>query len=410
METLKTKLKYLVINYIKYDGITATFAVVVILGIYISQRKTENIIDWTIFSSIVVTLALAILSSVVKKILMNHLEDSNKLTEDYDALTRKYMGEMVAYDNSCVKQENKKKIESKHVKVTIPVIQVCELSGHTICIRDTKKEYELPELIQSHFDEIFTAHSTSDVFNQVNIRVDDWKESNGDFVICTSRTTFFNSLVTNRAMDYKWSNGVCVRDMLECGPQLHTLKESLLSNHLGFNGFIESVDNYILFVKRKSTMSLGKRLYESSVGASLGTKDALNEYGIFTTEGLQKGILKALKDELEISGLAIDNFSLEKNMISAYRELVEGGKPQLLFYVHSSWTKAFIEKNYAQKKHLSQLIWWMKVRKTFLWIPKSELKYIGILPDGIIYRGKKYRMMPTVTASVVMLMKYLGKK
>ena len=225
METLKTKLKYLVINYIKYDGITATFAVVVILGIYISQRKTENIIDWTIFSSIVVTLALAILSSVVKKILMNHLEDSNKLTEDYDALTRKYMGEMVAYDNSCVKQENKKKIESKHVKVTIPVIQVCELSGNTICIRDTKKEYELPELIQSHFDEIFTAHSTSDVFNQVNIRV----------------------------------------------------------------------DNYILFVKRKSTMSLGKRLYESSVGASLGTKDALNEYGIFTTEGLQKGILKHLK-------------------------------------------------------------------------------------------------------------------
>ena len=51
----------------------------------------------------------------------------------------------------------------------------------------------------------------------------------------------------------------------------------------------------------------------------------------------------------------------------------------------------------------------MKVRKTFLWIPKSELKYIGILPDGIIYRGKKYRMMPTVTASVVMLMKYLEK-
>lgn len=43
-------------------------------------------------------------------------------------------------------------------------------------------------------------------------------------------------------MDYVLSNGASVRKMLEGGPVIHSLKGSSLSNHLGFNGFIETSD------------------------------------------------------------------------------------------------------------------------------------------------------------------------
>lgn len=49
------------------------------------------------------------------------------------------------------------------------------------------------------------AHEFSDVYNQLNIRLDDYDfvESQNRLKLVTSRTTYFDSLVTNRAMDYK---------------------------------------------------------------------------------------------------------------------------------------------------------------------------------------------------------------
>ena len=77
-----------------------------------------------------------------------------------------------------------------------------------------------------------------------------WGDDN-TFKFVTGRTTYYNSLVTNRAMDYSLTDGISVRELLECGPMVHSLKNSSLSNHLGFNGFVESSDGSIMLVYRK---------------------------------------------------------------------------------------------------------------------------------------------------------------
>lgn len=52
----------------------------------------------------------------------------------------------------------------------------------------------------NHYDELISSHTHSFVYNQLNIRVDSWKTKNDIFEINTSRTIYFNTLVTNRAV------------------------------------------------------------------------------------------------------------------------------------------------------------------------------------------------------------------
>ena len=69
--------------------------------------------------------------------------------------------------------------------------------------------------------------------------------------------------------------------------------------------------------------------------------------------------LKIKKEELE------EEFSVRKHLIAAYRDIVEGGKPQLLFYVRSSLTKERIEQNFfAEVKKFCSILSLVKVERT----------------------------------------------
>lgn len=412
------KLKKKFYNFVKYEGMTAAIAAMVIVGVFVCQNAVGEqditVIDWTMFTSIVIALLLNSFSKICQAVLLNRLEDSAKLTSDYKKLVSKYSDDVIVYDNCSASQENLQKLRKKHdLKIQIPVICEYKLENCMIEIQDSTVRYQLPDTIGSHFDELFAAHSTSQVYNQLNIRVDDWNCKNGKFMIKSSRTTYFDSLVTNRAMDFQCGNGLTVRELFEFGPYLHPLKESCLSNHIGFNGFIESSDGYIVFVKRGGKLSIGKRTYGNSIGASLKAKYALNSAGEFTEAGLINGILHEIKDELKIPKEALETFSFTEHLIAAYRDLVEGGKPQLLFFIRSCWTKNRITHNFISvKRNLdkSKKNRLLEDGKKLLWIPTKELVQIGILPDMIIYHGKSYRMMPSASASVVMLLEYLKKE
>lgn len=415
---MKEKIKKIIYEFIRYDGITASIAAMVILVVFFKKSLVDNqqitIIDWTMFTSIVFALVLNSFSKILKKILMNRLEDSAKLTRDYEKLTSKYEKNkinMIVYNNAFASQDNLRKLRrNQELQICIPVICECKLKDYTIDIKDLASRYKLPDIVQEHFDELITAHSTSKVYNQLNIRVDDWKYENKKFIIKTSRTTYFDSLVTNRAMDFRWSNGLTIREQFEFGPYINTLKESCLSNHLGFNGFVKSSDNYIMFVKRGKKISIGKGTYGNSVNASLKTKYALNNDGEFTKSGLINGILHEINDELKIPKSALEEFSINKHLIAAYRDILEGGKPQLLFFIHSHWNKKkieenfFIEKKKVKKRSKLELL---EDGDKFLWIPLKEIKQMCIMPDMIIHQGKSYQMMPSATASIVMLIEYL---
>lgn len=279
---------------------------------------------------------------------------------------------------------------------------------------DDSYDYQLPEEVDQRFDEIFAAHMTSKIYNQVSIRIQDWHmdtEDNKKFVVKTGRTTYFKSMVTNRAMDYRWKNGLTIREMYECGPYLNPLKKSSLSNHIGFNGFLESQDGYVVFVKRKDNLSIGKRTYGNSVGAALKAKYALNEAGKVDEAGLVRGIVKEVEDELKITEKEFEGLSIN-NIIAAYRDLVEGGKPQFLVVAKSILSKQQIEDNFIERCKDSNKAVKDEVLEDgdkLLWIKKEELEKICILPNGMIYQGIEYPMMLSAVASLVMYINYLKK-
>lgn len=411
------KIRKVAYQFIKYDGIPTVIAVAVILVLILLQRSKKEpieIVDWTIFSSIVVASILNNFSKRISFFWMNKLEDSSKLTQDYLELTTKYKNNMITYDNSFASQENQKKMkEGDKGEICIPVICEHKLRGCAIEIEDSITRYKLPEIVYAHFDELFEAHATSEVYNQLTIRVDDWKCEKSVFTMKTSRTTFFDSLVTNRAMDFQWDNKMTIREQFEMGPYLQNLKDSSLSNHIGFNGFVESLDGYFIFVKQRKEQSIGKRTYGNSVGAILKTKYALNRRGEFTKDGFIKGILHGIKDELKIPEEALEQFSIEKHLIAAYRDIVEGGKPQFLFFIHSYWTKAEIIQNFKDKvKKENKKIKRHRAEdgKKLLFIHREEISRMCILPDRMIYRRKAYSMMPSAAASLVLMIEYLKER
>lgn len=152
---------------------------------------------------------------------------------------------------------------------------------------ETANVYKQPSWVSSHSDALFAAHSHSEIYNQQNFRVDDISWNKNNVKIYLSKTTYLDSLITNRACDYE-INGVSVRELYEPGPVLHDLKDSQLSNHLGYNGMVETSDHKFIFIKRHKKVSIAKRPFNSRLDKSKlidnvfkplpDLKDALRRY------------------------------------------------------------------------------------------------------------------------------------
>ena len=99
------------------------------------------------------------------------------------------------------------------------------------------------------------------------------------------------------------------------------------------------------------------------------------------------------------------------SIFAFYRDIVEGGKPQFLFYYKVDLTFEEIEKNFNKLLRKDR-----KKKKTFttdgkklIPIGVDELKDIKLTAGSLtMTNGKKYKMMPSAVASVEMLKTYLG--
>ena len=297
----------------------------------------DNIFSGSIFA------ILCFLFLGVEKRIKNHYEDAEKLRQDYDVLSQKYI------KNNLVQavNDNGSNVTYPVIKLGIGSILLKKDENKQIIISDSPYDYyQLPTIIENHYSSIFSIHDTSKIYNNLNIRVKSMTLNNNQLELITMRTTYFDSLVTNRASDYNFSEGLTVRELFETGPRMTPLERSRLSNHLGFNGFVESCDGYIVLVKRSGDLSIGKRTYGDSIGASLKTRYALDEDGIFNYQGLRTAIIEEIFDELKINMEDIDQDTL--SIIASYRDCVECGKPQLLIFARSFKTDAEISTNFTR--------------------------------------------------------------
>lgn len=380
------------------------------LAFSLVQQVLGGAFDWTqVFDvSILITFMLlavcdGIVTFIQRKVAEN-TEDSAKLTDEYDKLVKKYKCtnlvryQEVAYPEECLWMRK---------------------GNEEIIIEDNpEKFYCLPTQIADNSREIMEAHSASTVYNQINIRLDDIRENTdkNELVLHTSRTQYFDSLLTNRACDYVFSDRkITIRELYEPGPFLKPLSLSKLSNHLGFNGFVLTSDKKTIpFILRKKNLSIAKNQWATSIGASLKTMYALDYEHDFTMSdnSLGKAIVGEIKDELHITeDSAVNAQEATDSIFAFYRDLVEGGKPQFLFCLQL--------KDITEDK-LQKLIEGPKGSKIdkndvttdgdkVCFFSLEQLRNATYCVDKMVIDGKEYKMMPSSVVSVVLLLQYMDK-
>ena len=365
-----------------------------------------NIVDTGIILSFLAVAICSLLANILLKFIISKTEDAMKISDNYDELVKKYcledMFKFKKYDNKII----------SFPEILLAYRKIDE-TPFNIVIDNSNKDnrYQLPKQIEDNSSALFEAHSTSIIYNNINIRIDDLEYSKDKNIIklLYSKTTYFDSLLTNRAMDYPFKRDRTVREVFEPGPLLSTLSESKLSNHIGFNGFIETADGFYIFVKRSKNLSIAKNMLNTSVSASLKTKYALIKDRKLTLEGISNAIKKEILDELKID-VDIDagiNTDLSQSIFAFYRELAEGGKPQFLMHyklkrmkkdeVKNNFIKS-LNENSNDKRYLTE------DGREFKFYTLNELKESKIGIELLTIQGKDYQVVPTVSFSVACLL------
>lgn len=365
-----------------------------------------NIVDTGIILSFLAVAICSLLANILLKFIISKTEDAMKISDNYDELVKKYcledMFKFKKYDNKII----------SFPEILLAYRKINE-TPFNIVIDNSNKDnrYQLPKQIEDNSSTLFEAHSASIIYNNINIRIDDLEYSKDKNIIklLYSKTTYFDSLLTNRAMDYPFKRDRTVREVFEPGPLLSTLSESKLSNHIGFNGFIETADGFYIFVKRSKNLSIAKNMLSTSVSASLKTKYALIKDRKLTLEGISNAIKKEILDELKID-VDIDagiNTDLSQSIFAFYRELAEGGKPQFLMHyklkrmkkdeVKNNFIKS-LNENSNDKRYLTE------DGREFKFYTLNELKESKIGIELLTIQGKDYQVVPTVSFSVACLL------
>ena len=402
------------------------YCVICLLGIliilivqYFFDSHIEEYIKLDMLTSVVVAFFLTSLASFITRIFVSKSEDVTKLTDDYNHLVKMYESntEMLLCRNAVDSYIQKgRKTSCKRIKsdlpgdaYKIPVGDVVQLRGRSVTIFDDPTDkYCAPPFCRKHYCQLLGAHDASKIYNQTTLRVKKVEEVGNQVRISFGRSTYFDALVSNRAIDFK-IGGLCVRDLYAHGPFLSSLSDSKLSNHMGFNGMVETSDGKFIFVKRHKKVSIGKKTMQCSIAASLKAKYAVNKSGIITKERIAHAIMKEIEDELSLSEIPqysqkqadiFGDFSFEKNVLYFYRDLLEGGKPQLMFYAKLNVPYNAIETAYTATKQRKTVL---KDGNKIKGIDREALRKVYLAPDEMVINNQHNKAMPSAVATVIML-------
>lgn len=399
----KIKMRALSKKYVTSQNVKIFILFIPLLILFIKQCRDgeatlATFLDTGVLVSFILVFICDLVASLISHIVGKRYEDCTKLTTDYDMLVKKYCREkFIEYQGSIFPVICQVFRRKEEIKFDI-----------RFCYFDQK--YELPKQIADNSSYIMEAHSFSKVYNNMNIRINDICTDENKVTISYSMTTYFDSLITNRAMDFPLENNKSIREIYEPGPFLSTLSESRLSNHIGFNGFIELADRKVILVVRNGDVSIGKHTLAGSIGASLKTKYCLNEDRRLTNAGISNAIRREIYDELRIE--IDESIDLCDTVFAFYRDIVEGGKPQFLFYYKSDvvTSEQFDKKFFSEvKKHGIGKNDVVQDGTHFEYLTITELRECTITPGQIVFPNMKvYTMMPSVAASIVMFLQYMS--
>lgn len=238
-------------------------------------------------------------------------------------------------------------------RLFLPSVSVfANILGDTTLKFDDSTDYvPLPEFMNENVIDLLKAHETSNFSNNVTVRLDDLEYSDNVLTLKTHRSQYFDMLITNRCMDYKLSGGVTLREMFESNSTVSKLKDSKLGNQIGINGLIFTEDGYVLLEKRGRKKTVWKNKFAQPISLALKEKDLkdgkIGKEFSDAEENLRRVILKTINKNFGLTENEINGFTLKNNFLGIARDLLEGGKPNMYFYVIVNMTaeelSAFLE-------------------------------------------------------------------
>lgn len=328
----------------------------------------------------------AMVSICFAKFLKNcdkYLEESYKLSDDHHSIIDKYNGHpkerlsskvnivdkvgsymSLNHINSSANKKLKPHVkdtysnEYKNLSKTIerfkngilflPTINVfANVEGNTnLIFNDSREVFPMTDFIIDNASILLSAHKNSAKTNTGTVRLTDfdYEASSNTLTLDTQRSTYFHMLMTNRCMDFEVYDGVSVRSAYEYNNFISTLSESKLSNQIGINGLVLSNDGYVLIEKRDHRKTTWKNKFAQSISLALKTRDLKIGNNILAptydeaNKKLSGVIYKSLKSNFGLKESDFEGFELKENFLGIARDLLEGGKPNLYFYIVTNFS------------------------------------------------------------------------
>lgn len=303
--------KHLVLPIVAF-GIAIVF--VIISSDYRSQVLSALV--GFVFGKALISLSIAIYYSK---------EDQRKAIRDYNSLTSFYNEDI--YGKKALSFPSQKKVKLFYDEL------YTHQDGNTLTIEDKpNKRFILPYVIAPYYSDLMQAHKASFTKNAFTIRLDDLILNPNGVTIKTSRTTYFDHLVLNRAIDYPVKDILSVRRLFEYNDQLTPLKKSKLANQIGVNAIILFNDGYTIFPRRSFSATVAKNKITSSLAIRLNIE---NPFDTLTESGIKDDFIKQMKKRLYFPDDYFDDLSnIDAKLIGIGRDLCEGGKPQFYYTIH----------------------------------------------------------------------------
>ena len=356
MNKRRIKIYYFINKYFTSENIRTFIFFLIVLNIVYNQIVNNtfniiNLIDVKILLSLILLFVSDSIAKVINCFIQNYLEDYVKQTNDYEYIIKKY---------SLTDKVKFKQLDGKYVELPYSVLCKKNQEMSIEIFDNNEKYYQLPSQISKNSSSIMKVHKGSIIYNNINIRLDDIHCDNNVIKLYTSRTYYYDSLLTNRAIDVVLHDNMTIREIYEPGPYFNKLSLSKMSNHLGFNGIIITSDNMILLVKRSRKVSIAKSMIGSSISASLKAKYAVNSLTYnFTCKGLANAIKKEVLDELNINIDNISDTEILESIKYFYIDMLDGGKPQFFVLLNIDINSQDILKMFYDEENVIVI---MKVR------------------------------------------------
>lgn len=281
------------------------------------QDVTSNI-----FGAVIGFLFSTLLLYFMRAVLVE-LEDLLKVNLDTEALLKTYS-----------KKNYRKTLTLGGTSTDFAYAETIVNDGYEFEIIDDKdKTFELDDFILNNYEKLFSAHSSSAKVNGETIRLDKVEIDGKKCTLYLSRSTYFNHLVTNRAIDFQIFDDVCLRDIYEYGPEISSYEQSKMSNHIGINGLVFLSDGALLVPRRKNTSTISKNKVTASIAVKLNYPRSGGDT-ITTEHFLYGNIIDNLSARTKIPATELHPEQIEVEFLGFGQSLYEGGKPQFYYAVH----------------------------------------------------------------------------